>query len=85
VARAHARVSHPAGPRPARARPQRPAHTVIAQRVVRPRPLATQPVSAVRPHDGDSGGSALWPAAGIAAAAALVAGSVAFAFRRRHV
>jgi hypothetical protein len=88
--RAHrARVREPAigraKPQIERLRPSRTTRPVPAHQVVKTLPLATRSVSDAQHNDGHSGGSALWPAAGIAAAVALVAGSVAFAFRRRHV
>src|SRR5439155_7996792 len=67
-----------------RVKPRRPAHTARAPRVVKPRPLAARRVSEVRRGGSDSGGSAILPAMGIAAAG-LVAGAVVAALRRRHV
>jgi energy-coupling factor transport system substrate-specific component len=85
TARAPAPAARAARPHAARTNRRRPLHAAPARPAKTPRPVVTRPVSDVRHGASGSGGSALLPALGIAAAAALFAAAVAVAFRRRHV
>jgi len=85
--RARPRATPPrvrAKPLIARAKPRRPPRTAPTPRVVRRPPLGARPVSDVRRGSSDSGGSQTVLAVGIGGAA-LVAGAMVAAFRRRHV